>query len=539
VRRKESHGIRRAIAAAGAVALLAALGVSVADPALAAPSYGGVRIVDAHGDPVAGADVTLTDANGTSVFGGTVADGTFHIENRWTGTPGVTSLSATILVNRSSLNPYKWDGTSILRPTLGTAPTSRAEFEASSGELLELALPYDQPDGSISGVVTLSPAPARLVTGDLSVSVNTPTGITVATRVPVSADGSYTVTGLEAGSYVLTFGMWSTCSLVSDGDVPRLCGAPAAPWGYAQQVYAGDVADDSGAVLVAADESVVGVDQQLRAAARLRGVMRYDASFGLPVVSLRPTGSGATSLDQRQSAAPYGVFVIDIAPGPYLAEFGWAGPYGFVGGSGLLDSPRHELNLAPGSVTNLVGPGAVTFSDVSTANLFWYEISWLAINKIATGYPDGTFGAWMPVTREAMAAFLYRAAGSPTFNPDWQESPFVDVPVTHQFYREISWLAYRGISTGYDRGDGTKEFRPGSPIARDAMAAFLFRSHLDLGYEPPADSRFADVSTTNQFYKEISWLAERGITTGYSDGTFRPSAFVNRDAMAAFLYRDQ
>ncbi len=39
------------------------------------------------------------------------------------------------------------------------------------------------------------------------------------------------------------------------------------------------------------------------------------------------------------------------------------------------------------------------------------------------------------------------------------------------------------------------------------------------------------------FYKEIEWMKAQGITTGYSDGTFRPSAPVNRDAMAAFFYR--
>ena len=55
---------------------------------------------------------------------------------------------------------------------------------------------------------------------------------------------------------------------------------------------------------------------------------------------------------------------------------------------------------------------------------------------------------------------------------------------------------------------------------------------------PPAGSRFSDVGTGHPFYREITWLADRGVTRGYADGTFRPSAAVNRDAMAAFLYRD-
>ncbi|WP_322785922.1 S-layer homology domain-containing protein [Rothia nasimurium] len=34
--------------------------------------------------------------------------------------------------------------------------------------------------------------------------------------------------------------------------------------------------------------------------------------------------------------------------------------------------------------------------------------------------------------------------------------------------------------------------------------------------------RFTDVQPGNLFYEEISWLAQRGISRGWSDGTFRP-----------------
>jgi hypothetical protein len=45
------------------------------------------------------------------------------------------------------------------------------------------------------------------------------------------------------------------------------------------------------------------------------------------------------------------------------------------------------------------------------------------------------------------------------------------------------------------------------------------------------------VSAANMFYTEIEWLAAQGISTGWPDGTFRPVSPVNRDAMAAFMYR--
>jgi len=114
---------------------------------------------------------------------------------------------------------------------------------------------------------------------------------------------------------------------------------------------------------------------------------------------------------------------------------------------------------------------------------------------------------------------------------------FSDVGVENQFYTEIMWMAAEGISSGWSEPDGTKTFRPLEPVARDAMAAFLYRAAGSPEFTAPTESPFTDVDTDSQFYKEIAWLASKGISTGWSDGTFRPLEPVARDAMAVFLYR--
>ncbi|WP_232548667.1 5'-nucleotidase C-terminal domain-containing protein [Propioniciclava soli] len=173
-----------------------------------------------------------------------------------------------------------------------------------------------------------------------------------------------------------------------------------------------------------------------------------------------------------------------------------------------------------------------SFSDVTPATQFHDEIAWLGGAGIAQGWPDGTFRPVTAIHRDAMAAFLYRLAGSPEF-PVPAESPFSDVPTTHQFYKEIAWLSQREIANGWS--DGT--FRPDLSIGRDAMAAFLHRAAGSPAYTPPATSPFSDVTVDSEFYTEIAWLHSTGITTGWPDGTFRPTDPVNRDAMAAFLHR--
>nr|WP_281254918.1 S-layer homology domain-containing protein [Serinibacter salmoneus] len=182
------------------------------------------------------------------------------------------------------------------------------------------------------------------------------------------------------------------------------------------------------------------------------------------------------------------------------------------------------------------------FIDVAPSNMFYEEILWLYEQGISTGWmtPQGAqFRPLEPINRDAMAAFLYRMADVEDYTPP-ATSPFVDVSTSNMFYTEIAWLYEEGISTGWMTSAG-REFRPLEPIARDAMAAFLYRMADEPEFTPPTVSPFVDVSTSNMFYTEITWMQATGIATGWvgNNGTseYKPLNDVARDAMAAFLYR--
>ena len=200
--------------------------------------------------------------------------------------------------------------------------------------------------------------------------------------------------------------------------------------------------------------------------------------------------------------------------------------------SGLNGAAGNRAQVLEVTEQQRLDPAPSRFTDVPAENQFYAEINWLAQRRITTGYPDGTFRPGENVERGAMAAYFYRLAGTPQFTaPD--NPTFSDVPKSHPFYKEIEWMAARGITTGY--GDGT--FRPSASVNRDAMAAFFYRYANSPQFAAPAASPFKDVPANSQFYKEIAWLAEQGITKGWDDGTYRPGEPIHRDAMAAFLYR--
>lgn len=111
---------------------------------------------------------------------------------------------------------------------------------------------------------------------------------------------------------------------------------------------------------------------------------------------------------------------------------------------------------------------------------------------------------------------------------------FSDVPASNTFYRHIMWLANNDIASGYANGT----FGPSDAITRGQMAVFLYKLAGSPSYTPPSKSPFTDVSTSNTFYKHITWLASTGITSGVGDGSrFAPEAKVTRGQMAVFLYK--
>ena len=169
------------------------------------------------------------------------------------------------------------------------------------------------------------------------------------------------------------------------------------------------------------------------------------------------------------------------------------------------------------------------FDDVTKpADFFFVPVYWAVDNGITTGYSDNTFRPKNLCHRAAVVTFLWRLAGKPD---EGISTAFSDMTGNDDFDRAITWAANHDITTGYD--DGT--FRPYIPCHRAAIVTFLWRY---VGKpEPSAAAGFSDMTNNTEFDKAIAWAAENSITTGYTDGTFRPYNSCLRLAVVTFLYR--
>ena len=271
----------------------------------------------------------------------------------------------------------------------------------------------------------------------------------------------------------------------------------------------------------------------------------HAVSWQVSVAELMNWWKGSTAhnkvlTDPRMQVIGIGLTYVDgslAGEGDPWRLAGTVASYGYPDGMAPADA-RESVTTAPSGSTAPPAPSAPSvspvgpFVDVPAHHQFADEVEWVKQRGLLNGWRDGTFRPGLPIERGAMAAVAYRMAGSPGYAPP-AHSAYRDVAPGDPFYKEIHWAKAQGLLNGWR--DGT--FRPTTPIARDATAALLYRTAGSPSYAAPAVSSFPDLAPGTQFYKEIHWLRSSGITTGWNDGTFRPRASTNRDAMSAFLHR--
>ncbi|MDR2799067.1 MAG: S-layer homology domain-containing protein [Bifidobacteriaceae bacterium] len=160
----------------------------------------------------------------------------------------------------------------------------------------------------------------------------------------------------------------------------------------------------------------------------------------------------------------------------------WLYKYGITAGrdayhydpSGSVNRGQMALFLyreagSPASASTSCG-----FSDIGKLSTEGKKaVCWLKTVNITGGTPDAShFSPSKGVTRNQMAAFLYRFADSPA----WGQTScgFVDTgKLSTDAKKSICWLKATGITTGTDK----THYSPTKSVSRAAMAAFLNREY--------------------------------------------------------------
>ncbi len=201
------------------------------------------------------------------------------------------------------------------------------------------------------------------------------------------------------------------------------------------------------------------------------------------------------------------------------------------GGIAAATTPHAE---EPAVASDALAAAAPSFSDIGPNDTFYADVTWLASSGITTGWTDGTFRPTAPVTREAVAAFMYRWLRHTAAIPACTGATriFSDVDADNPFCAAIEFMQGLHLTTGFT--DGT--FHPSDPVTREGLTAMLIRVFDISGTCPTGARIFSDVTATSPFCGYIEASYAMRIARGWPDGTFRPGLPVERQAVAAWLH---
>ena len=208
-----------------------------------------------------------------------------------------------------------------------------------------------------------------------------------------------------------------------------------------------------------------------------------DGTYAFTMPAARVTVSAAfTPKSQTEGEGEEPLPFTDVASDAWYAQ-----AVAYVYRQGLMSGTAQD-RFSPDLTTNramlvtilyrLAGSPAVdggsAFTDVSGGDWYANGVAWASVNGIVTGYGDGRFGPNDPITREQMAAILYRYAGfagqSTTGQADL--SGYTDAGQISPYAAEaMGWAVDRGLITGVSAGT----LAPGGSATRAQVATILMR----------------------------------------------------------------
>lgn len=106
---------------------------------------------------------------------------------------------------------------------------------------------------------------------------------------------------------------------------------------------------------------------------------------------------------------------------------------------------------------------------------------------------------------------------------------FIDLDPSMWYHEPIEYVLNRGIMDGMTENT----FAPEATLTRAMVVTMLYA--LDGKPAVSGNNPFSDVSATDWYVNPVIWASEKGVVSGYTDGTFGPARAVTREELATML----
>ena len=174
------------------------------------------------------------------------------------------------------------------------------------------------------------------------------------------------------------------------------------------------------------------------------------------------------------------------------------------------------------------------FLDVQTGDWFYDAVMFVYGEGMMNGTSSTTFSPDATTTRGMIVTILHRLAGSPASR---ESADFLDVPAGQYYSEAVAWASENGIVNGYDDGNFgpddtiTREQMAAILYRYAGFQGYDMSAKADL-------SGFSDAGTVSGYAQEaIRWANAAGLVSGTSTTTISPKAGATRAQVAAILMR--
>ena len=189
---------------------------------------------------------------------------------------------------------------------------------------------------------------------------------------------------------------------------------------------------------------------------------------------------------------------------------------------------------APVTPARPAAPVGLPFADVSGSDWFYNDVRYVYEKGIMDGTGIDRFSPNAPLTRAMIVTILYRMAGSPSVSGS---SDFTDVAAGKWFAKAVAWAAANGIVNGYGSGlFGPNDPVTREQLAAILYRYAVYGGMTAVTLEENLGS-FADTAQLSAYaIQAMNWAVGQGLING-SGSNLVPKAQATRAQVAAIIHR--
>ena len=169
-------------------------------------------------------------------------------------------------------------------------------------------------------------------------------------------------------------------------------------------------------------------------------------------------------------------------------------------------------------------------SDVPEGIWYYDAVEYALEQGFLSGTGSDAFSPNGTVTRAQLAQILWRLGGSQGAG----DPGYPDVPSGAWYHAAVAWCAQAGVMSGTGSG-----FSPEGALTREQLALVLQQYTRYVGIDVPAGgglSGFTDGGAASSWAQgALGWAVDKGLLSGYDDGSLRPGNGISRAELAVVL----